>query len=150
CPGANGCAISETACLHAGHTEPRASASGLTSDNLFAAKPRCGTANPRCQAWLPHVRRLRENEAMAGFRSGLPYLIWLLLAIGAGAREPVGFDPSPADRLRIYSDAYELTLSKTNGAILGLIDKSANAPLTLGSRNGCLWGSNYQTTPSTY
>jgi hypothetical protein len=35
---------------------------------------------------------------------------------------------------------YELALSKANGAILALVDRSADADLTLGSRCGCLWG----------
>jgi len=37
--------------------------------------------------------------------------------------------------------SYELALSKTNGGILVLLDKAAGAAVTLGSRNGCLWGS---------
>ena len=53
-----------------------------------------------------------------------------------------GFDESSVDHLRLYGNTYELILGKTNGAILGITDKAAHADLTLGSRNGCLWGTN--------
>lgn len=63
----------------------------------------------------------------------------------ATAWSQTGFDESQSDRLRIITNGYELALSKTNGAIVGLIDKRAHAEMTLGSRNGCLWGANFQT-----
>lgn len=75
---------------------------------------------------------------------------WLLLALfcwtatlssyPAVAQSGILFDDSAPDRLRISNSHYEIAISKSNGAILALIDRSTNASLTLGSRNGCLWG----------
>jgi uncharacterized protein (TIGR03437 family) len=53
------------------------------------------------------------------------------------------FDDSAPDRVLLGNAYYELALSKVNGAILQLTDKSTAAPLMLGSRSGCLWGSNF-------
>ncbi len=83
-------------------------------------------------------------------RALLPGLICLALSARVGARAQAGFDESASDHVRLTGDAYELTLSKANGAILSITDRAAGAALTLGSRNGCLWGSSYQTTPSAY
>jgi hypothetical protein len=60
------------------------------------------------------------------------------------------FDDSAADQMRISAPAYELALSKSGGAILSVRDKAAGASLTLGSRNGCLWGSSFQNPPGAY
>src|SRR5437667_7353274 len=78
------------------------------------------------------------------------WLVLLCVCSGACAWCQVTFDESASDRLRLFTDTYELALSKANGAILGITDKTANALLTPGSRNGCLWGSNFQTVPTTY
>ena len=56
------------------------------------------------------------------------------------AQTPPSFDDSAPDSMRVSNDHYELTLSKTNGGILTLVDKDAGTNLTLGSRYGCLWG----------
>src|SRR5437764_2991785 len=77
-------------------------------------------------------------------------LAGLCCCVAAWAESPVTFDDSAGDRLRIFTDTYELALSKSNGAILAITDKTAKADLTLGSRGGCLWGSNYQGTPTPY
>ncbi len=47
------------------------------------------------------------------------------------------------DGFTLGNAAWELVLSKTNGGILALTDKPP-APLTLGSRNGCFWGSTFK------
>jgi hypothetical protein len=52
---------------------------------------------------------------------------------------PIVFDESAPDRIRISAPAYELTLAKSNGAILGIRDRAAGVEVTHGSRNGCLW-----------
>jgi hypothetical protein len=79
---------------------------------------------------------------------------FLLLALAAGAQQPhpspIAFDDSAPDRIVISAPAYTLALAKSNGAILSLRDNAAGASLTLGSRNGCLWGATFQTTPQTY
>jgi Domain of unknown function (DUF6259) len=41
--------------------------------------------------------------------------------------------------LRITAPGYELTLSRTNGAILSLVDRAARARLLVG-QGGCIWG----------
>ena len=56
------------------------------------------------------------------------------------AQTPPAFDDSAPDSMRLTNDHYELTFSKTNGAILALVDRSTGHNLTLGSRYGCLWG----------
>lgn len=74
--------------------------------------------------------------------------LWLLLCAyllmlsvqPAVAQTGVIFDDRAPDRIRISNGYYEIVLSKTNGAILALIDRATNASLTLGSRGGCLWG----------
>ena len=66
------------------------------------------------------------------------------------AQTPAGFDASAADRLRISTAAYELLLSKANGAILGMTDKSAAAAMSIASRNGCLWGAGFQGSPGAF
>jgi hypothetical protein len=71
------------------------------------------------------------------------FIVSLSIFCGACAWPQVGFDDSPSDRFRVFTAAYELTLSKTNGAILGVTGNNAQTALTLGSRNGCLWGSGY-------
>lgn len=73
-------------------------------------------------------------------------LILLSIASQAHAQAPAGFDDS-SGRLRLFTASYELTLSKENGAILGITDRAAHASLTLGSRNGCLWGATFLGTP---
>jgi Domain of unknown function (DUF6259) len=62
----------------------------------------------------------------------------------------VSFDGSAPDRLRVAANNYELILSKTNGAILGIADRTTNVQAPVASRNGCLWGSNYSAGPTTY
>src|SRR5712692_10131252 len=76
--------------------------------------------------------------------------VLLCIYSGSCAWCQVRFDESASDRLRLFSNTYEVALSKANGAILGITDRTANALLTAGSRNGCLWGSNFQTVPTTY
>ncbi len=58
----------------------------------------------------------------------------------AQAQAGLIFDDSGPDDMRLSNDHYELTLSKTNGAILSLVDRNTGSNLTLGSRGGCLWG----------
>jgi hypothetical protein len=52
--------------------------------------------------------------------------------------------------LQIAADNYALTLSKTNGGILAITDRTTNATLAVTSRNGCFWGSSYPGNSKTY
>ncbi len=83
----------------------------------------CSRATSRSQSFLP----LRISA------------IGLLLCSVSAAQT---FDTSLVDRLRISTGSYEVDLSKTNGAILDIRDPIANVSLSLGSRGGCLWGTN--------
>jgi hypothetical protein len=77
----------------------------------------------------------------------------LLFTLALPACAQIYFDDTSADGLTLGNAAWELVLSKNNGAILALTDKSASASLTLGSRNGCLWGSSFKypdPTPPTW
>ena len=77
-------------------------------------------------------------------------LFLLAAAVCAQPRvTPIVFDESASDRIRISAPAYELTLAKSNGAILGVRDRAAGVEVTSGSRSGCLWGVTIQTTPAT-
>jgi hypothetical protein len=90
------------------------------------------------------MRSFRDHRrATIRFRRILELLAALLLsqALIAQTAGPY-FDDSAADHVLVGNTYYELALSKQNGAVLGLIDKSTGAALTLGSRSGCLWGSN--------
>src|SRR5690349_3779021 len=62
----------------------------------------------------------------------------LLLSFCAAAWAQT-FDESRPDRLRISSPAYDVDFSKTNGAILAITDRRAQANLTRSSRSNCLW-----------
>ena len=64
----------------------------------------------------------------------------LLPSLNVEAQSGIYFDDGHPDRLRLGNAAYELVLSKDNGAILGITDKRHDLSLTLGSRHGCLWG----------
>ncbi|MGI8554274.1 MAG: hypothetical protein ACR2PL_26325 [Dehalococcoidia bacterium] len=65
----------------------------------------------------------------------------LLLALTpSSARAGAVFDDS-GSALHLSTSTYDLTLSKTNGAILTLVDRRSNASLTGGSNGGCLWDS---------
>src|SRR5260370_26336266 len=68
----------------------------------------------------------------------------LLCTLGFPACAQVYFDDNSANGLTLGNAAWELVLSKNNGAILALTDKSGGGSLTLGSRNGCLWGSSFK------
>ena len=76
-------------------------------------------------------------------------LFWIALfstvALSQTAASPPYFDESPQDRVLLGNSFYELALSKLNGAILALTDKSTGAALTLGSRSGCLWAVDFET-----
>ncbi len=61
----------------------------------------------------------------------------------AHAQGGIVFDDSAPNSMRLSNSHYELTLSKTNGAIASLVDKYTGANLTQGSRGGCLWGAVY-------
>ena len=61
-------------------------------------------------------------------------------SIGPSGSQAIAFDDSAPDRVRLSNGFYKLALNKTNGAILAILDKGSGASLTLGSRNGCLWG----------
>ena len=77
-------------------------------------------------------------------------LFLLAAAVCAQPRvTPIVFDESASDRIRISAPGYELTLAKSNGAILGVRDRAAGVEVTSGSRSGCLWGVTIQTTPAT-
>ena len=77
-------------------------------------------------------------------------LVCIFLSAPAWAQPQITFDDSSADRLRIAADNYEVTLSKANGAILGIVDRTSSSALPIASRNRCLWGSNYQSSVTTY
>lgn len=54
-----------------------------------------------------------------------------------------GVEFDDADALHIRSRHYEIVLSKDNGPILGIWDVETGQRLTMGSRNGCLWGASF-------
>jgi uncharacterized protein (TIGR03437 family) len=67
----------------------------------------------------------------------------------SAAQTGVYFDDSEPVILRLGNSYFELSLSKTNGGILDLRDKTAGASLTLGSVSGCLWGANFGASGTT-
>src|ERR1700730_8723161 len=75
--------------------------------------------------------------------AALPFLF----VTAVSAQSSVYFDDSVSDHMRVGSASWELSLSKTNGAILGLIDKVLNVSLSMLSRNGCLWGAVLDSAP---
>lgn len=50
------------------------------------------------------------------------------------------FDDSDIAQMRMGNGYYEVGLSKNNGAILYILDKTTGESVTHGSRFGCLWG----------
>lgn len=78
-------------------------------------------------------------------------LLWSLVLIAlllwtwpiAHAQSGLVFDDSAPGSMRLSNSHYDLALSKTNGAILSLVDKQTGTNLTQGSRGGCLWGAVY-------
>jgi hypothetical protein len=71
----------------------------------------------------------------------------LLFVTAASSQSTVYFDDSASDRIRVGNAAWELSLSKTNGAILDVFDKVLNTSLAVLSRNGCLWGASLDSAP---
>src|SRR6266496_3868757 len=53
----------------------------------------------------------------------------------------ITFDDFASDRIVISAPDYRLTLSKANGAFLGIEDPRSGAEISQGSNGGCLWGS---------
>ena len=68
----------------------------------------------------------------------------LLLAIALPSYSQIYSDDASSGGLTRGNAVWELLLSKTNGGILALTDKSAGVSLTLGSHNGCLWGVSFK------
>ncbi len=58
----------------------------------------------------------------------------------AHAQPKVVFDGKQRGKLVLTTAGYRLTLSKANGGIFDLVDRSNGAHLTKGSKDGCLWG----------
>lgn len=56
------------------------------------------------------------------------------------AQGGIVFSDAAADTMVLSNDHYAVTLSKVNGGLLSLVDRSAGQNLTSGSRDGCLWG----------
>lgn len=71
----------------------------------------------------------------------------VLLAAHVAGTSPVTFDDRAPDRVSLTTDMYELCLAKSNGAVLALRDRTVGVPLTLGSRDGCLWGALFDGAP---
>src|SRR5258708_5701828 len=92
--------------------------------------------------------RLRDHRLMTiQFQSGLALLVALFVPLSLIAQTTGHcFDDTHTDRVFVGNAYYELALSKQNGAVLGLSDKSTGASLTEGSRSGCLWGANVNFT----
>jgi uncharacterized protein (TIGR03437 family) len=63
----------------------------------------------------------------------------LLLPLALFGQSSLYFDDSAVDRLRLGNAAFEVVLSKSNGAFLAITDKAAAVSLTPGSTSGCLW-----------
>ncbi len=72
------------------------------------------------------------------------YAVLLIAAVAPAAFGQIEFRDSAPDRLVVSGHSYELALSKTNGAILDIREKPGAKPLSLGSRNGCLWAATFQ------
>jgi len=88
----------------------------------------------------PTQTGIQPRSAVSWSLLCLAILLSTILLPPAQAQTGVVFDDSAPDRLLLRNAHYELALSKTNGAILALVDRSAEADLTLGSRYSCLWG----------
>ena len=71
------------------------------------------------------------------------FFLTLAPIVLASAQGVVYFNDVAPDRMLLGNPYYELALSKTNGSILALLDKAGGSAVTLGSRNGCLWGALY-------
>jgi len=68
----------------------------------------------------------------------------LLLPMLLAAQPGIYFDDSQAGQMQLGNPAWELVLSKNNGAILSISDKSANVSIPVSSRSGCLWGASFR------
>lgn len=77
-------------------------------------------------------------------------LVAVLLVVSAafGASASVTFDDSAAGAMSLENDHYRFVFSKSNGAILSVVDRASGLEVSPGSLNGCLWG--VSTPPSTY
>jgi hypothetical protein len=71
----------------------------------------------------------------------------LLFVTAASSQSAVYFDDGASDRMRVGNAAWELSLSKTNGAILDVFDRVLDTSLSTLSRNGCLWGASLDSAP---
>jgi hypothetical protein len=78
-----------------------------------------------------------------------PAAFVIFLACGVSQAQ-IAFDDSAPDRSQIAAENYALTLSKTNGGILAIADRTTNATLAVTSPNGCFWGSSYPGNSTTY
>ena len=89
---------------------------------------------------LPH------SEGSVNLLMGGPAMkkVALLFTLALPAFSQIYFDDSSTNAFALGNGAWELVLSKTNGGVLALTDKSAGGSLTLGSRNGCLWGASFK------
>jgi hypothetical protein len=65
----------------------------------------------------------------------------ITLAVKETQPAAITFDDSASDRMVISAPDYRLTLSKANGAFLGIEDPRSGAEISQGSNGGCLWGS---------
>ena len=98
-------------------------------------------AHSELQCRQPGLAGLARLKSGRGLKAAPRLAIVLFTAVVCSA-QIADFDDTAPDRIVLRSDTYELSLSKTNGAIVGLVQTSTGAKLTAGSRNGCLWGVN--------
>jgi len=68
----------------------------------------------------------------------------LLIALPSFAKPGLYFDDTVPGRLRLGNEYYEITLSKVQGGILGIVDKKANVTLAAISPGGCLWAAAFR------
>jgi hypothetical protein len=91
------------------------------------------------------MERDRHRTMIRHLRAIFPAAVAVVLVAGAappaaGNPTRIAFDDRAGGRLVITTPAYRLALSKRNGKILELVDRSTGARLVRG-QNGCLWRS---------
>ena len=106
----------------------------------------------RCHEAADHVRTLFGTPVRIGVAILVAGTVFLTTSAPSSAQPTrtglsqatgASFDDSASDRMVLSNNYYQLTLSKTNGAILSILDRSTAAYVSQGSNGGCLWGASF-------
>lgn len=73
-------------------------------------------------------------------RFAFVFMLLVLGSISGSAVAEARFDDSAPDVFKLADSRYEIVFQKSNGAIVSLRDPLSAQPISVGSRNGCLWG----------